>query len=167
MELGALVCTPRSPQCLICPVRMHCQAQSVGVQEAIPAPRPARQVPLLRRRTYCIQAGDRWLIEQRPPRGRWAGMWQFLTIDPNANGAAELPVSISRPRRLGLVTHTLTHRRYEFEVFRARAKQKADLPSAPPRRWATLEALDRYPLPAPHLRIRDLLRPANPNPPQP
>src|SRR6185503_9367498 len=42
MELGATVCIPRSPNCLICPVREHCEAIAAGVQEKIPAPRKAR-----------------------------------------------------------------------------------------------------------------------------
>src|SRR5205807_1808458 len=48
MELGALVCTPRSPQCLICPVRQHCEAFAAGAQQRIPAPRPAKSTPLLK-----------------------------------------------------------------------------------------------------------------------
>ncbi len=36
MELGALVCTPRSPGCLLCPVRLHCRAYEAGVQDALP-----------------------------------------------------------------------------------------------------------------------------------
>ena len=42
MELGATVCIPRSPQCLVCPVREHCAAQAAGVQDRIPAPKRAR-----------------------------------------------------------------------------------------------------------------------------
>ena len=57
MELGATVCTPRSPQCLICPVREHCEAFAAGVQERIPAPRKAKPTPLLRRATFCIRRG--------------------------------------------------------------------------------------------------------------
>ena len=49
MELGATVCTPRSPKCLLCPVRDHCEAQSAGVQELIPPRRKAKPTPLLRR----------------------------------------------------------------------------------------------------------------------
>jgi A/G-specific adenine glycosylase len=85
MELGATVCTPRSPQCLICPVRAHCEAFAAGVQERIPAPRKAKPTPLLRRWTFCVERpGGEWLIEQRPSTGRWAGMWQFVTIEARA-----------------------------------------------------------------------------------
>src|SRR5688500_6922469 len=90
MELGATVCTPRSPQCLICPVRDHCEAFAAGLQDRIPAPRAAKPTPLLRRWTLCIRRGDHWLIEQRPTNGRCAGMWQFVTV-PAGEGAAPIP----------------------------------------------------------------------------
>ena len=110
MELGALVCTPRNPRCLTCPVQASCAAFAAGIQEKVPAPRRAKPTPLLRRRTFCIQNGKRWLIEQRPEKGRWAGMWQFITVDAQAGGrtpdcanAGPGPMT-----RLGTVTHALT-----------------------------------------------------------
>ena len=74
MELGAKVCTPRNPKCLICPVREHCEACAAGVQEEIPVRKKSKPTPLLKRWIFCIRRGDRWLIEQRPAKGRWAGM---------------------------------------------------------------------------------------------
>jgi len=70
MELGATVCIPRSPQCLICPVREHCEAFAAGVQETIPPARKAKETPLLRRVTFCVRRGEQWLIEQRPATGQ-------------------------------------------------------------------------------------------------
>src|SRR4030095_7135425 len=46
MELGATVCTPRNPQCLLCPVREHCAAFAAGVQERIPPPRKTKEKPV-------------------------------------------------------------------------------------------------------------------------
>jgi A/G-specific adenine glycosylase len=164
MELGATVCTPRNPQCLLCPVREHCAAFAAGAQERIPAPRKARPTPLNRRVTFCIRRGDRWLIEQRPAKGRWAGMWQFVTLaTPAANGvphslARLLPVRTSNPRKLGMVTHGLTHRRYEFDVYACECAGAADAEDAGRRRWATLDGLAEYPLPRPHLKMVELLR---------
>ncbi|HJQ38609.1 MAG TPA: A/G-specific adenine glycosylase, partial [Thermoanaerobaculia bacterium] len=74
MELGATVCTPRNPQCLICPVRAFCEAQAAGLQEQIPVRRKSKINPLHRRAILCIEHTGQWLIEQRPPMGRWAGM---------------------------------------------------------------------------------------------
>jgi A/G-specific adenine glycosylase len=161
MELGATVCVPRSPQCLICPVREHCEAFAAGVPESIPAARKAKPTPLLRRATFCIRHGDRWLIEQRPATGRWAGMWQFVTLAAdNASDPGELrkllPVRTSPARALGTVTHGLTHRRYHFDVFACEAPA-ADA-NLLPREWVSLEALADYPLPRPHVRIAEMLK---------
>ena len=174
MELGAMVCTPRSPQCLICPVREHCEAFAAGVQERIPAPRKAKAAPLLRRVTFCVRRGDEWLIEQRPDKGRWAGMWQFVTVAPEPETEPEydtttppdperftpaLPLRVRRVRYLGAVTHGLTHRRYHFDVFACAAVGRLTLdPSPRPRAWTTLDGLSRYPLPRPHLKMADLLK---------
>ncbi|MDB5300457.1 MAG: mutY [Phycisphaerales bacterium] len=170
MELGALVCTPRNPQCLLCPVRDHCEAFAAGLQEKIPAPKAAKPTPLVRRQTYCVQRADgQWLLEQRPSTGRWAGMWQFVTIaaeDPldasaaraPAQSAAPLPIRVRRIHPMGIVTHSLTHRRYEFQVFRCEAAAAGILADNCPRRWTTLERLDDFPLPKPHLRIAQMLR---------
>lgn len=156
MELGATVCTPRNPRCLTCPVCTHCEAQAAGTQQKIPPPRKTKVTPLYRRRTYCIRRGDRWLIEQRPPRGRWAGMWQFVTIDGRAD--SDLPVAIEKPAVLGTISHALTHRRYEFEVYVARLGKGKTPPDNPPRRWVTLAEIADYPLPRPHLKVVELLR---------
>jgi A/G-specific adenine glycosylase len=157
MELGATICTPRNPQCLICPVRAHCEAQAAGTQEQVPAPKKSVPTPLFRRHTYCIRQGDRWLIEQRPPRGRWAGMWQFVTTDPDASATHEIVPALKNAKRLGAVSHGLTHRRYEFDVYVARVGKRA-LADAPHRRWVTLDELDAYPLPRPHLKMAQMLR---------
>jgi A/G-specific adenine glycosylase len=152
MELGATVCTPRNPQCLICPVRAHCEAAAAGVQERIPPPRKARLTPLIRRCTYCVYKDERFLIEQRPATGRWAGMWQFITFDPS-DKAPDVPTGAER---LGTVFHALTHRRYEFEVYFARTcGEDARRPEAR-RRWVTQRELDNYPLPRPHLKVLGL-----------
>jgi A/G-specific adenine glycosylase len=154
MELGATVCTPRNPQCLICPVRAHCEAAAAGVQEKIPARRKSRATPLVRRRTYCIVREDRFLIEQRPTKGRWAGMWQFVTVESDS---APVP---DNGRPLGTVSHGLTHRRYEFEVFLSAADDAIPHAADKPRRWVTEEELDSYPLPRPHLKMLELVRAA-------
>ena len=164
MELGATVCTPRRPQCPVCPVRGHCQAYASGRQEQIPPPRPAKPTPLLRRWVLCIRRGERWLIEQRPPKGRWAGLWQFVTIVPEERAVsvgtvrAHLGLCADRPRLIGRVEHALSHRRYEFEAYACRGqgplKSNAD---ARARVWVRLEELDRYPLSRPQLAVAALL----------
>jgi A/G-specific adenine glycosylase len=159
MELGATVCTPRNPQCLLCPVRRHCRAASAGLQDRIPLPRKSKPTPLHRRYVLCVRHGQEYLIEQRPPTGRWAGLWQFKTLESNghpfsaAQLKARLGFAISAPVKLGIVRHGLTHRRYEFAAYAAelRGVPRAD------QVWVTLERLDAYPLSKPQLSIARLL----------
>jgi A/G-specific adenine glycosylase len=151
MELGATVCTPRNPKCLICPVRGHCEAQSAGVQEQIPPPRKTKITPLLRRDVLCIRRDEKWLIEQRPAKGRWAGMWQFVTVERSRS----LPPT---SKRIGIVTHGLTHRRYHFRVLVCPDATAEPANGHVARKWVTLDELDHFPLPRPQVKIAQMLR---------
>lgn len=154
MELGATVCLPRHPRCQDCPVRMFCKAKVLGLQEQIPSPRTTRTLPVVQRTVYCIKRQDgRYLIEQRPPAGRWAGMWQFITIDPEANDSLPPVIRITQLVRFH---HTLSHRRYEFTVFTGGCKPGWSVGTG--RTWVNLKELETYPLAGPHARIAALLR---------
>ena len=147
MELGATVCIPRTPQCLICPVAAECKARAAGVQDRIPPAKKAAATPLVERDVFRLtNAAGAVLIEQRPASGRWANLWQFVTRprhDPP-------PVAVSELRQIGEVTHGLTHRRYHFRVFAG----ASDDPAPPPARWVSPGDLDAYPMSKPHLRVR-------------
>jgi A/G-specific adenine glycosylase len=159
MELGALVCTPRSPQCLICPVRAFCQAQAAGLQDRIPPPKKAKKTPLFQRWTFCIRSGDQYLIEQRPAKGRWAGMWQFVTIEPEQSPPSldlmesQFSLRTDDPKEIGIVEHALTHRRYRFTVFVCETTRGGSTGV-----WASLKELEERPMPKPHLKIRGMLQ---------
>ncbi|HSI86917.1 MAG TPA: hypothetical protein VK970_24240, partial [Candidatus Methylacidiphilales bacterium] len=95
MELGATVCTPRGPQCLVCPVRTPCHAAAQGDPTAYPV--KERVAPTEIAETVAIvQALDiatpRWLCEEIPTGQRNAGLWRFPHFDPDTmlGGAAEL-----------------------------------------------------------------------------
>lgn len=81
MELGALVCTPRSPQCLTCPVMEHCEARLTGSEESLPVKKKAKP-PRPERRLVGLIVGEgehagKILIRQRPPEGLLARMWEL------------------------------------------------------------------------------------------
>ncbi len=147
MELGATVCTPRNPQCLTCPVREHCEACAAGVQEQIPLAKKAKPTPLEKRWTFCIERDGKWLIEQRPAKGRWAGMWQFVTRENE-----EVIEGAKQVAKLGIIKHVLTHRRYRFDV--RLCKMKSERSGT----WVTLDELDKYPMSRPQLKIAEMLR---------
>lgn len=101
MELGATVCTPKLPSCLVCPVAGECLARERGIQDRLPlkaAPKPplpgAEACALIRR-----PDDGRVLIVQRGPGRLWADFWEFPTVhltgaDP-AGRAFDPPVDLA------------------------------------------------------------------------
>lgn len=83
MELGSLVCTPRSPQCDRCPVAGSCAARAAGTVSLRPAPRRRGAVPHREMGVVVLTreaAGDgpwRFLLRRRPEEGLLGGMWEF------------------------------------------------------------------------------------------
>jgi A/G-specific adenine glycosylase len=135
-----------------------CSAHAAGLVEKIPRAKPAKATPLVDRWTFCIRDGERYLVQHRPPTGRWAGMWQFATLPAGATAPSsdllrsQFSLHTTEPRLLGTLAHALTHRRYRFEVF---ACENLGRPSGD---WVTLAELESRPMPKPHLKIRDMLR---------
>lgn len=80
MELGAVVCTPRAPVCLVCPVAGDCQARIQGIQDVVPVVSP-KPPPLEVTEACALVVRDgRLLVVQRAPGGLWEGFWEFPTV---------------------------------------------------------------------------------------
>ncbi len=109
MDLGATVCLPRAPLCLVCPAREICAAAATGTQER----HPVKSRRLLRKQRDDVWLelrwqGRIWLVE-RPSRGVWAGLWslpEFASMDALTEAAAAWP---GAPEPLPAFTHVLTH----------------------------------------------------------
>ncbi len=114
MELGATVCAPTSPRCLVCPVRSRCVAAREGDPERYPEKTPRGPVPTERWSALVARDGDAvWLVTSE--RGRWQGMLLPPMLQGRAKPAWEGP--FERPRRVSEVTHVLTHARMEVAVY--------------------------------------------------
>ncbi|MCR8643095.1 A/G-specific adenine glycosylase [Paenibacillus sp. N1-5-1-14] len=89
MELGATVCTPKSPSCLTCPVMEHCAGRIAGKEDQLPVktkakpPRPERRLMLLIEGTG--EHAGKVLIRQRPQEGLLARMWELPHMELEAN----------------------------------------------------------------------------------
>ena len=80
MELGALVCIPRQPLCLTCPVSSDCRARHLGIQDKLPTTTP--KPPPLEVSEACVVVlhEGRVLVVKRGPGVLWEGFWEFPTL---------------------------------------------------------------------------------------
>jgi A/G-specific adenine glycosylase len=99
MDLGATICTPRSPDCPRCPLRDGCLARAQGRQEAFPVKAAKREKPKREWTGYWLQRDGQVLLVRRPPSGLLGGM---LALPTDAPAEADW-------RELGVVEHVFTH----------------------------------------------------------
>ena len=114
MDLGATICTPRDPKCLLCPLSADCRARAQGRQNELPVKAPKRARPLRAGTAFWIErANDSgaavWLV-RRPGRGLLGGMRALPDDAWNArhDGSGEAPLA-GAWRAGGVVRHTFTH----------------------------------------------------------
>jgi A/G-specific adenine glycosylase len=124
MELGATVCTPRTPRCAACPVSGFCLAFARGTQGSRPARKVKRALP---NRSFVVlvlrNARNQVLMRQRPHSGLLGGLWEFPTREakrPTALLHQLLGSSPPKTNRLGTVIHTFSHFRAHYTVYSAR-----------------------------------------------
>ncbi len=131
------------------------------MQEQIPPPKKSKPTPHEHRRTFCVRHGDEYLLERRPATGRWAGMWQFITVvasekqSPARQLQSAIALKCTAPRAAGQVAHALTHRRYTFDVFTCKIRSRQTT-SDSSRTWCRLSELSNFALP-PHLKIAEIV----------
>jgi A/G-specific adenine glycosylase len=173
MELGALVCTPKSPRCGECPFRAQCAAFNSGTVEKYPVKAKRAKVPEYNVSVAIVVDGDRFYIQERPSKGHLGGMWEFPGGKSEAGETPEhtllreckeeLGVGIGILKKLAVVHHAYSHFKIHMSVFICRLiGETINQPEGRPFRWITVEQLEDYPFPgANHKffpRLRDYFR---------
>ncbi len=117
MDLGATICTPRSPGCGICPWMGPCNARAAGVQADLPRKTPKKAKPVRYGIAYLARRQDgAWLLERRPDRGLLGGMLGWPGSDWN-DAPRETPPLQADWRDPGAeVRHTFTHFHLRLEL---------------------------------------------------
>jgi A/G-specific adenine glycosylase len=174
MELGALICTPVNPRCLICPVSAFCTAAANGTQQQRPVIPPKKRTP-----HYDVAAGIIWqgtpyqsrlLIAQRPAEGMLGGLWEFpggkLEVEDVDLRAClrreieeELGIQIDVGDQLTTVRHAYTHFRITLHAFHAQhTSGTPQTLGVADWRWVTLDELAAFPFPVTDQKIIAALR---------
>ncbi len=168
MELGALVCTPKTPQCNACPVSMLCRALNRNVVSSLPRRKPTAKIPVHRIAVAVVERNGRLLVTRRPSSGLLGGLWEFpggkITSNESAEQAClrelkeETNVHAKIGSHLKTVRHAYTHFRIEMEVFCCEYKSgKVRLNGPTDYKWVWPSQLKRYPFPKANLKFMDEL----------
>jgi A/G-specific adenine glycosylase len=120
MELGATVCRPEQPACLLCPLRARCVALAAGKVAEIPAPKVPPRRQALHLAVAAARRGEAILLVRRDGTGLFGGLWELPGVE--CTPGSELEALRSRwpgldARPLGRVERTLTHRALTLEIF--------------------------------------------------
>ena len=134
MELGATVCLPKAPQCLLCPVAVHCKARAQNRVTELPVKIVDRRSVKQERILFWVEQSGSILVWQRPPDSRlMPGFWELPE-------AAQLSQTVPG-QQIGIFKHGITIYDYSFKIY-------SGGPPADPGIcvWKPLEALDQMPL---------------------
>jgi len=169
MELGALVCTPKAPNCRICPLNRLCTACRRGTVALYPRRVASRSIPQVQIAVGVVCKNGRLLITQRPVPGLLGGLWEFPggklhAGEPPAAACAReikeevnLAVKIERP--LAQVRHAYSHFRVHLHVFCCRfVSGRVRRRGSAAHRWIRIEDIDRFPFPMANRRFIPLLK---------
>lgn len=124
MELGALICTPKSPKCQSCPLIEACQAYAFGKPEALPVKRKKIRPKTIKMEVGILCRNQDILFVRRDQEGLLSGMWAFPIIPQNnqpgqaiSSHLKQYQKDLPKPQYLGHRRHVFTHLIWEMEVY--------------------------------------------------
>ena len=151
MDLGATICLPKIPRCLLCPLMEICQARANGTQDLRPVLKPKKETPHYVHVAGVIVDDGKVLLSKRPSKGLLGGMWEFPNGRVDREPSKELEraleagyrLKIQRGEALGSVQHAYTHFRVTVHVFRC---DLVSIPESESLKWVKLPELEGYPM---------------------
>ncbi|HEY2882482.1 MAG TPA: A/G-specific adenine glycosylase [Pirellulales bacterium] len=167
MEIGSLVCTPRNPQCEVCPLESLCPTRQAGLQNVIPRLRLQPKIVDVREAAVIVHRRGKVLLRKCADGERWAGLWDFprfplaTTGNHKSNAAQQIiantrqlvGVAIVRPMHFTTLRHTVTRFRITLDCYHAESNNSpAGRSSAKDAKnqlelcWVNPNDLGRYPL---------------------
>lgn len=166
MDLGAMICTPTSPKCLLCPVRDYCIAFQEG---------DADQLPIKSKKTknkkvkYDVFVGydrnGRYLLEKRPSEGLLANMWQFPMVEIEKDAILKTSKQFQLNYNVNILDfvndnlltfkHVFSHLTWEMDCYLVEIEKVADLPENIC--FLTKEQINEVPMSVPMLKILNVL----------
>jgi A/G-specific adenine glycosylase len=159
MDLGATICTPRSPRCLLCPLASACAARAEGKVEAFPVKPAKRARPLKTGLAWWIERGDAVALVRRPPRGLLGGMPALPGTGWNVDEPHRFPFEADWQLHPEPVLHGFTHFELRLTLATARIDWPLDDIEGAPVTWMARDRLADAGLPTLYARAVRALAP--------
>ncbi|WP_243291558.1 A/G-specific adenine glycosylase [Bacillus sp. FJAT-47783] len=161
MELGAMICTPTSPSCLLCPVREHCMAFEQGVQSELPVKTKAKSNRHVQMAAVVLKKGDYFYIHKRPSQGLLANLWEFPNCETIQGMLSqkeqlkqfiktEYEVDVEIGELIGTIEHVFSHLTWNISVFIGEIKEDRQMKNI---LKVCEEELKQYAFPVSHQKI--------------
>jgi A/G-specific adenine glycosylase len=168
MELGALVCKPRMPDCVSCPLAPRCIARSRALTDCLPVKKRAGKIPSYTDVTAVIVRHRKILLCRRHETGLLGGMWEFPGGRREGREALhsvlmrgvkeQTGLTLFDLKQLGRVTHEYSHFRVTLHVYKCRAEPgRAKALMHEDVRWVTIDDLKALPLSTLQRKVVDLI----------
>lgn len=165
MELGATVCTPQSPTCLLCPLQNFCEGRSLGA-ENYPEKKKSAEVQKLQRHAAVIRFQNEVLLCLSPQHRWMKKLWQlpglFVEKDEGEDclrkHLQDLGISAQQMKALKNVQHQVTHHRITISPFLLECpKSKTHAKEGERYEWHSLDKLSQVGMPAADRKILETL----------
>lgn len=151
MDLGASICLPKRPRCLLCPVQQLCLARAQGVQEQRPVKKPKAEVPHKLKAAAVILFDGKTLLNRRPTTGLLGGLWEFPAAEVETDSPTAVSLAIQTAyalhvtpiSRLAVIQHAYTHFRLTEISWLCRLAEPLVESSL---EWIALSDLASYPM---------------------
>lgn len=162
MELGALICTPTSPKCLLCPVREYCTAFHEGDPASLPVKTKKTKTKTIELDVFVARDRDgRYLLEKRAEEGLLASMWQFPILERKGETHTTLCERYNikiEDTLIPLMTfkHVFSHLVWQMDSYIVNVEESGALRENV--QFFTSEQIEALPMPVPMLKIWEKIK---------
>ena len=160
MDLGAMICTPKDPQCPTCPLRNLCKGYLSGKPESYPPRTIKKTIPHITAVSIVIEKDKKLLLNQRPPRGLLGGLWEFPNweieekrrLRPRLRNyiKKEMGMNVKVKESVGTFQQTYSHFKLTLHVSYCQT-----INGEGKGRWVPIQNLHLFPMSRIHRKIAD------------
>ena len=165
MDLGAMLCTPKDPQCSRCPLHRFCKGSTSGNPEKFPTKGIKKTIPHVESVSAVIKKGGKVFLNQRPPKGLLGGLWEFpnwriegkprmrVSLRLRNTFKKEIKMDVEVKELIGVFNQTYSHFKLTLHVFNCEV-----LGGNGKGKWVPVKSLPLLPMSRIHRRVAEMIK---------